>query len=161
MTVPPGPRIDIREEIDLLSIDPLFLERQRNRYASRGVGLVVLLNGIAAIALLVGVAHGTSTTESTERFADAMMVFGAGAVLGLATAFFAYLSRTFRMERPPNASWRMPLRWLAVGAAMLGAACFLTGLNMARIAVHHTEVSAGTPSAGNSQSSPSSPATKP
>jgi hypothetical protein len=67
MTVPPGPKIDIREEIDLLSIDPLFLERQRNRYASRGVGLVVLLNGIAAIALLVGIAHGTSSAESTER----------------------------------------------------------------------------------------------
>ena len=159
MTVPPGPKIDIREEIDLLSIDPLFLERQRNRYASRGVGLVVLLNGIAAIALLVGIAHGTSSAESTERFADAMMVFGAGATLGLATAFFAYLSRTFRMERPPDASWRMPLRWLAVGAAMLGAACFLIGLNMARIAVHQIEVPAVTPSGGSAQPNPSSPVT--
>ena len=150
MTVPPGPKIDIREEIDRLSIDPLFLERQRNRYASRGVGLVVLLNGIAAIALLVGIAHGTSSAESTERFADAMMVFGAGAVLGL---------RTFRMERPPDASWRMPLRWLAISAAILGAACFLIGLNMARIAVHQTKAPAATPSAGSSQPSPSSPAT--
>ena len=88
-----------------------------------------------------------------------MMVFGAGATLGLATAFFAYLSRTFRMERPPDASWRMPLRWLAVGAAMLGAACFLIGLNMARIAVHQIEVTAVTPSGGSAQPNPSSPVT--
>jgi hypothetical protein len=158
--VPQAPQREVRKEVDLLSIDPLFLERQRNRYASRGVGLVVLLNGIAAIALLVGIAHSTASAESTQRFADAMMVFGVGAVLGLATAFFAYLSRTFRMERPPDASWRMPLRWLAIGAAILGAACFLTGLNMARIALHHTEVRAATPSAASPQPNPSSP-TKP
>jgi len=110
-----------------------------------------LLNGIAAIALLVGIAHSTADAESTQRFADAMMVFGVGAVLGLAAAFLAYLNRTFRMERPP---------WLAIGAAILGAACFLTGLNMARIASHHTEVRAAIPSAASPQSSPSSP-TKP
>jgi hypothetical protein len=35
MTVEPPP--DYREEVDIVRIDPLFLERQRNRYASRGV----------------------------------------------------------------------------------------------------------------------------
>jgi hypothetical protein len=29
------------------------------------------------------------------------------------SAFFAYVGRTFRIERPNLASWRRPLRWLA------------------------------------------------
>jgi hypothetical protein len=64
------------------------------------VAYVVLLNGVAVIALLVAFARGTSTGENIKPFADAMMVFGAGAALGLTSAFFAYLGRTFRMERP-------------------------------------------------------------
>ena len=60
MPSPPERRaeIDIREDVDVVRIDPLSLERQRNRYASRGVALVVLLNGVAAIALLVALAQG-------------------------------------------------------------------------------------------------------
>jgi hypothetical protein len=137
MTVSPGIRekVDIREELDVVSIEPQFLERQRNRYASRGVAYIVLLNGFAAIALLVGLAHGTMTGENVKPFADAMMVFGAGAAAGLTSAFFAYLGRTFRMERPGLAAWRRPIRWLAIAAAIAGTACFLGGLNMARIAV--------------------------
>ena len=46
--------IDVREEIDMISIDPLFVERQRNRYSSRALGYLVWLNGLAAIALLIG-----------------------------------------------------------------------------------------------------------
>ena len=42
MTVEPPP--DFREEVDIVRIDPLFLERQRNRYASRGVAFLVILN---------------------------------------------------------------------------------------------------------------------
>jgi hypothetical protein len=44
--------VEISEEVDIVSVDPRFVERQRNRYASRGVALVVLLNGVAAIVLL-------------------------------------------------------------------------------------------------------------
>ena len=124
-------KIDIREEVDVVRVDPLFLERQRNRYASRGVALVVLLNGVAAIALLVALAQGVSTAG--KPFADAMLVFAIGAALGLGSAFFAYLSRTFRLERPELlTTWRRPLRWLAVAAAIAGAACFVMGMNMAR-----------------------------
>ena len=46
MAVEPPPHL--REELDIVRIDPLFLERQRNRYASRGVAFLVILNGIAA-----------------------------------------------------------------------------------------------------------------
>ena len=136
MTMPAKGRaeIDIREEVDIVRVDPLFLERQRNRYASRGVGLVVLLNGVAAIALLVALAQGVSTAG--KPFADAMLVFAIGAALGLASAFFAYLSRTFRLERPKLlTTWRRPLRWVAVAAAIAGAACFVAAINMARQSV--------------------------
>jgi hypothetical protein len=40
MTIPPA-GIDVIEEVDLVSLDPLFIERQRNRYASRAVAYVV------------------------------------------------------------------------------------------------------------------------
>jgi hypothetical protein len=35
----------------------------------------------------------------------------------------------------PDMTWRRPLRWLAVAAAVAGAACFLVAMNMARITV--------------------------
>jgi hypothetical protein len=74
MTIPPKRRaeIDIKEEVDIVRVDPLFLERQRNRYASRGVALVVLLNGAAAIVLLVALAQGLPM--AARPFADAMLV---------------------------------------------------------------------------------------
>jgi len=134
MTIPPT-EIDVREEIDILSVDPLFIERQRNRYASRAVAYVVWLNGLAALALLLGFAHATIPPDNAKRFADAMLVFGAGAVAGLGSAFFAYVGRTFRIERPYLASWRRPLRWLAILAAVAGAVCFIRALNMVRVAV--------------------------
>ncbi len=133
MTASPGAQLDIREEVDVVSVDPLFLERQRNRYAHRGVAMIVMLNGLASIALLVALATASHEANSADRFGEAMIVFGAGAAAGLASAFFAYLSRTFRLERGLE-SWRRPLRWLAVLAAITGAVCFVTGLNMARVA---------------------------
>jgi len=92
MTIPPT-EIDVREEIDILSVDPLFIERQRSRYASRAVAYVVWLNGLAALALLLGFAHATIPPDNVKRFADTMLVFGAGTVAGLGSAFFAYVGR--------------------------------------------------------------------
>ena len=137
MTMPPGFRgeVDIREEIDVVSVDPLFIERQRNRYASRGLAYIVLLNGLAAIALLISLAHWTSSTESTKGFADAMMVFGIGAAAGLASALFAYLRRTVSIQLPRQVTERRFLGWFAVAAAIIGAGCFVGALNMGRMAV--------------------------
>jgi hypothetical protein len=134
MTIPPA-GIEVLEEVDMVSLDPLFIERQRNRYASRAVAYVVWLNGLAAIALLLGLAHATIPPDNVKPFADAMLVFGAGAAAGLTSAFFAYVGRTFRIERPHLASWRRPLRWLAIFAAIIGTVCFVGALNMARVAV--------------------------
>ena len=140
--------IEVREEVDVVSFDPLFIERQRNRYASRAVAYVVWLNGLAAIALLIGLAHASLPADEVKRFADAMLVFGAGSICGLVSAFFAYISRTFRLERPTLIGWRRPLRWLAILAAIAGAVCFVGALNMARVAVFAKETAATSPSAG-------------
>ena len=136
--------IEVREEVDVVSIDPLFIERQRNRYASRAVAYVVWLNGLAAITLLIGLMHATLPADQVKRFADAMLVFGAGAVAGLASAFFAYVGRIIRLERPALIGWRQPLRWLAILAAFAGAVCFLGALNLARVAVLSKETPAAT-----------------
>ena len=134
MSVSQGPEIGIREEMDIAIVDPLFLERQRNRYAHRGLAMIVLLNGLASIALLVALSTTAHDADSAERFGDAMIVFGAGAAAGLASAFFAYLSRTFRLERRGRGTWRRPLRWLAVAAAISSTVLFVSGLNIAHLA---------------------------
>ena len=128
-------RIDTKEELALVSVDRVFIEGERNTYASRGVALIVLLNGIGAMVLLALLAQNLPSPNNVEALADAMMVFSAGAILGLTSAFIAYLNRTIRLEWPEFTTWRRPLRWLAVAAAILGAACFLVGMNMARISI--------------------------
>jgi hypothetical protein len=70
--------IEVRKEVDVVSVDPLFIERQRNRYANRAVAYVVWLNGLAAIGLLIGLAHASLPADQMKRFADAMLVFGIG-----------------------------------------------------------------------------------
>ena len=108
-----------------LNVDPTFIEAERNRYASRNLAYLILLNGAAALVLLAAVAH---IPES--RLASAMMVFGGGAIAGLLSSFFAYVNRTFRMEVRDRPSVRSILRVLAVLAALGGGVAFLTGLNI-------------------------------
>ncbi len=133
MTTEPPP--DYREEVDIVRIDPLFLERQRNRYASRAVAFLVILNGIAALLLLANFARLSPQIENAPKVADAMVVFGAGAAAALASMFFAYLRRTLMLEAPerlpsPPIGW-----WLAMLAAIASAACFVVALRMVGVAV--------------------------
>jgi hypothetical protein len=131
----------------LESREALFVEQQRDKYASRGLAYIVLLNGIAALGLLVGIAHATLPAKHIAQLADAMMVFGVGVTAGLASIFFAFLRRTFLIEE----SSRNLLRWLAIAAALIGAICFLVGLNMSRIAATSAAVSSTSPSATSQQ----------
>ena len=98
MTVEPPP--DYREEVDIVRVDPLFLERQRNRYASRAVAFLVILNGIAALVLLGGFLRLHPQVENAPKVAAAMVVFGAGVAAALASMFFAYVRRTIRLQAP-------------------------------------------------------------
>ncbi len=132
MTEPP---IDYREELDIIRIDPLALEQQRNRYASRGVSLLILLNGAAALVLLASFAHLTPQIENAPKLIAGMLVFGSGAVAALASMFFAYLRRTVRVNEPDEVPLRTAVWWLATLAAIGSTACFLIGLSMAGTAV--------------------------
>ena len=123
MSIPPAEYPD--------ALDPLLLERQRRRYASRAISYLVLLNGVAALILLVSLTHLAAEVPQPRRLADAMVVFGAGAAVALGSTFFAYLRRTARLLAPERVPLRVSLWWLSVIAALAAAACFLIGLSMA------------------------------
>jgi hypothetical protein len=99
MTVEPPP--DYREEVDIVRIDPLFLERQRNRYASRAVAFLVILNGIAALLLLANFVRLSPQIENAPKVADAMVVLSQPAGLALP-----------RMTLRTRANRRLFYRWL-------------------------------------------------
>jgi len=139
MTAVPPP--DYREEVDIARIDPLFLERQRGRYASRGVAFLVILNGIAALLLLNNFLGLHPQVEHASKVARAMVVFGAGVASALASMFFAYLRRTIRLWAPERGPSR-PIWLLAVLAAIASAVCFVGGLRMVGTAVAPALVSA-------------------
>jgi collagen triple helix repeat protein len=127
---------------DIVRIDPLFLERQRSRYASRGVAFLVILNGIAALLLLNNFLGLHPQVEHASKVARAMVVFGVGVALALASMFFAYLRRTILLWAPERAPLRPIGWWLAVLAAMASTVCFVAGLRMVGKAVVPTLVSA-------------------
>jgi hypothetical protein len=142
MAVEPPP--DFREEVDIVRIDPLFFERQRNRYASRGVAFLVILNGVAALLLLGHFVRLSPQIENAPKVADAMVVFGAGVAAALASMFFAYLRRTVLLRAPERAP-SLPIGWwLSVLAAVVSAVCFVAGLRMVGTAVAPSLVSSAT-----------------
>jgi amino acid transporter len=134
-------QVDIREEVDIVRIDTLFLEKQRNRQASRAIAFLVILNGIAALLLLADFLRLHPSIENAPKVADAMVVFGAGVVAALASLFFAYLRLTIRIEAPERAPLRPVVWWLAMLAAVASAVCFVAGLRMVGTAVAPTLVS--------------------
>ena len=129
------PYPDILEKVDLVTIDPLVLERQTSRYVSRGIAYLIFLNGIAALILLASLSRLAPQVEQAHRVVDAMLVFGTGATAALASTFFAYLRRTIRLQAPERVLLRTLLWWLSVVTVVGGTACFLVGLSMAGTAV--------------------------
>ena len=127
MSIPP---VDHRDGFDD-PMHPLLLERQRRRYASRAIGYLILLNGVAALVLLASLPHLASEVSKPIRIVNAMLVFGAGATIALGSTFFAYLRRTVRLQAPERVPLGVTLGWLSVLAAVAASACFLIGLNMA------------------------------
>jgi hypothetical protein len=120
--MPTAPRIDPR-------LDPVFVERERNRFAARALAFLILLNGVAAIVLLSILARAPESSVE-PKFASAMLFFSGGAVAALFSSFLAYVNRTVAMEAPERASLRRALQILAIVVVIGSAAAFMTGMNM-------------------------------
>jgi zinc transporter ZupT len=110
-------------------IDPVFVERERNRFAARALAFLVLLNGAAALVLLSILARAPESSVE-PKFASAMLFFSGGAIAALLSSFLAYINRTVTMEAPERASLRRALQIIAILVVIGSAASFLTGMNM-------------------------------
>ena len=110
-------------------VDPIFIERERNRFAARALAFLVLLNGAAALVLLSVLASAPESTVE-PKFASAMLFFSGGAIAALLSSFLAYINRTVTMEAPQRASLRRVLQIFAIAAVIGSGAAFLTGMNM-------------------------------
>jgi hypothetical protein len=110
-------------------LDPIFVERERNRFAARALAFLVLLNGAAAIVMLSILARAPESTIE-PKYATAMLFFGGGAIAALLSSFLAYINRTLAMEAPERASLRRSLLILAIIAVIGSGVSFMTGINM-------------------------------
>jgi hypothetical protein len=109
--------------------DPIFVERERNRFAGRALSFLVLLNGAGSLVLLAILAKAPESTVD-PKFAAAMMFFSGGAIAALLSSFLAYINRTVNMEAPERASLRRILLFFALASVIGSGAAFLTGMNM-------------------------------
>ena len=110
-------------------LDPVFIERERNRFGARALAFLILLNGAAALVLLA-ILGGAPESSVDNKVAAAMLFFGGGAVAALLSSFLAYINRTVAMEAPERATLRRALQICGILVVVGSAAAFLTGLNM-------------------------------
>ena len=142
--MPPANRIDPR-------LDPVFLERERNRFAARALAFLVLLNGAAALVLLSILARAPESTVDS-KYGAAMLFFSGGAIAALLSSFIAYINRTVAMEAPQRANLRSTLQGLAIAIVIGSGAAFLTGMNM--VAAAASEKSSSHPKGWKEQRAP-------
>src|SRR5262245_5527752 len=110
-------------------LDTGLIERERNRFGARALGLLVLLNGAAALVLLSILGRAPEGSVDT-KMAVAMLFFSGGAVAALLSSFLAYLNRTIALEAPGRGDVRRGLQIVGIVAVVGSAAAFLTGMNM-------------------------------
>jgi hypothetical protein len=107
--------------------------RERDRFASRALAYLILLNGFAALILVTALALAPQSATDPRRLSWAMLVFGSGALAGLLSSLLAYISRTAM-----GSSQLVVQDLLRVGAmiAAIGSgAAFFTALNMMALMV--------------------------
>jgi hypothetical protein len=111
------------------NLDPVHVERERNRFAARALAFLVVLNGAAALVLLSILARAPEASVDS-KVASAMLFFSGGAIAALLSSFLAYIYRTVIMEAPERAGLRRALQILAILSVIGSGAAFLTGTNM-------------------------------
>ncbi len=115
-------------------VDRASIERERNRFASRALSLLVLLNGAGAFILLAVVAQASAASVD-GKIAAAMLFFSVGSIFALLSAFLAYINRTIKLEQPGRREkLRAALRGLAIASVIGSGAAFLTAMNMVAMA---------------------------
>ena len=119
-----GPRKD--EEIHR---EHSYINGRQDQIVGRGLGYLILLNGLAAIVMVGAFVYGFQISAE-PKLAAAMVVFGVGAVAGLLSAFIAYLNRIVRAELPEKPKLPSVLRLVAIAAVIVSGAAFLSGLSM-------------------------------
>jgi hypothetical protein len=107
----------------------IFVDGQQDSVAGRGLGYLILLNGVAAIVMVGAFVYGFQTSAE-PKLAAAMLVFGIGAVAGLISSFIAYLNRIVRAEMPERPNLPSILRLVAIAAVIVSGAAFLSGISM-------------------------------
>jgi hypothetical protein len=107
--------------------------RERDRFASRALAYLILLNGFAALILVTALAFAPQSATDPRRLSWAMLVFGSGALAGLLSSLLAYISRT-AMGSSPLVVQDL-LRVGAIVAAVGSGAAFFTALNMMALTV--------------------------
>jgi hypothetical protein len=120
-----------RQEIERQSGDRsfMFMDGHQDRIAGRGLGYLILLNGVAAIVMVGAFVYGFQISAE-PKLAAAMLVFGVGAVAALLSSFIAYLNRIVRAEMPDKPKLPRALRLVAIAAVIVSGAAFLSGLSM-------------------------------
>lgn len=122
-----GPRES--ERIERHRIERGLAETQQDRIAGRGLGYLILLNGVAALIMVGAFVYGFQTSAE-PKLAAAMLVFGSGAVAGLLSSFVAYLNRIVRAEVPERPHLPSILRLVGIAAVIVSGVAFLSGLSM-------------------------------
>ena len=110
-----------------------FQIRERDRYASRALAYVILLNGAAALILVTALAFAPQSASDPRRLTWAMLVFGSGALAGLLSSLLAYIGRTAMASS--YLIVQDVLRVSAIIAAVGSGAAFLTALNIMALMV--------------------------
>ena len=112
-----GPQERQQKEIERQSRDRsfMFMDGHQDRIAGRGLGYLILLNGVAAIVMVGAFVYGFQISAE-PKLAAAMLVFGVGAVAALLSSFIAYLNRIVRAEMPDKPKLPSALRLVAIAA---------------------------------------------
>ena len=132
-------------------LDPIFVERERNRFAARALAFLILLNGAASLVMLSILARAPESSVE-PKFATAMLFFGGGAIAALLSSFLAYINRTVAIEAPQRARLRQALLILAIVAVIGSGVAFMTGINM--VATAASERSSSHPKGAKEQPGP-------
>jgi hypothetical protein len=107
------------------------------RFAEMTVRSLLILNGAAAISLLVFVGNAAARS-GLPNLRPALIAFGAGAVLSVVTAAFFYVAQSsYAVSDGQDQSYKLgqSFRYAAMACAVCGLLAFFAGVGMTATAI--------------------------